>query len=289
MLSVPAGVKLRRTWPQRLFLSLATLVALTCFASAGALFYVDSKTGQIQHVRLSHALTGNDDLDGAKQPMNILMVGVDVADGLPEDDPRRAERDEQGISGLRSDTIMVLRIMPEQDRVALVSFPRDLWVEIAGTGRNDKINTALTVGGPATLIDTIQDNFAIPLDHYVQVDFAQFEQLVEVVDGVKVYFDTPVRDVYTGLDIPEPGCVTLHGTQALAYARSRYYEYYDEDSEDWLYDPTVGPGSHQPSAGLHPQGAGPGSDQGGSQPLHAQPTGQHRPAGSGARRGVRRR
>ncbi len=213
-------------------------MALACFASAGALFYVDNKTGQIQHIRLSHALTGAADLDVAKEPMNILMVGVDVADGLPADDPRRAERDEQGIGGLRSDTIMVLRIMPDQDRVALVSFPRDLWVEIAGTGRNDKINAALTVGGPATLIATIQENFGIPLDHYVQVDFAQFEQLVEVVDGVKVYFDTPVRDEYTGLDVPEAGCVTLHGTQALAYARSRYYEYYDADSDDWIYDPT---------------------------------------------------
>lgn len=238
MLPVPAGVKLRRTWPQRLFLSLNVLIAFSCFGAAGGLLYVDNKTGQIQHVRLSHVLTGREDIDVATDPINILLVGVDGAEGLDVDDPIRAEREDEGIAGLRSDTIMVLRIMPAEERVALMSFPRDLWVEIADTGRNDKINSAMFVGGPQALIDTIWTNYGIPLDHYVQVDFAQFKQLVDVVDGVRVYFDTEARDLYTGLDIAEPGCVTLTGDQALAYARSRYYQYWDEDLGNWVYDET---------------------------------------------------
>ena len=238
MFAVPAGVKLRRTWPQRLLLCCNVFLVLGCFGAAAALLYVGAKTGQIQHVRLSHVLRGNEDVDVASDPVNILLVGVDAADGLDPDDPRRAERDEEGISGLRADTVMVMRIIPKEDRVALVSFPRDLWVEIAGTGRNDKINTAMFLGGPEMLIATLRENYGISLDHYVQVDFAQFEQLVDVVDGVKVYFDTPVRDVYTGLDIAEAGCVTLRGPQALAYARSRYYEYYDAETDSWQSDPT---------------------------------------------------
>lgn len=238
VLQVPPGVKLRRTWPQRLFLSLNVILALSCFGAAGGLLYVGNKTSQIQHVRLSHVLTDETDVDVASEPMNILLVGVDGADGLDPDDPVRAERDEEGIGGLRSDTIMVLRVMPAEQRVALVSFPRDLWVEIADTGRSDKINSAMFVDGPEALITTIQNNFGIPLDHYVQVDFAQFKRLVDVVDGVKVYFDTAARDFNTGLDIAEPGCVTLSGDQALAYARSRYYQYYDEETGSWESDPT---------------------------------------------------
>ncbi|MGE0730910.1 MAG: LCP family protein, partial [Acidimicrobiia bacterium] len=239
VLQVPPGVKLRRTWPQRLFLTLNVLLALACFAAAGGLLYVGNKTSQIQHIRLSHVLTDTQAVDVASEPMNILLVGVDSADGLDPDDPIRSERDEEGIGGLRSDTIMVLRVMPEEQRLALVSFPRDLYVEIAETGRYDKINSAMFVDGPEALISTIQNNFGIPLDHYVQVDFAQFKRLVDVVDGVKIYFDTAARDLNTGLDIAEPGCYTLTGDQALAYARSRYYQYWDEDSGSWESDPTA--------------------------------------------------
>jgi len=231
-------VKLRRTWPQRLLLALNIVVVLACFAAAGGLLYLDDKTAKIQHIQLSHVLTGRQDIDVATESINVLLVGVDSADGLDPDDPVRSERDREGVSGMRSDTIMILRIMPTEGRIALMSFPRDLWVEIARTGRKDKINSAMFVGGPQQLIDTIWSNFRIPLDHYVQVDFAQFKQLVDVIDGVKVYFDTAARDEYTGLDIAEPGCVTLNGDQALAYARSRYYEYYDEERGRWEYDGT---------------------------------------------------
>ncbi len=238
MLPLPPGVKLRRTWPQRLFLSINVLLALSCFGTAGGLLYVDSKTSQIQHVRLSHVLTDSKNVDLATEPVNILLTGVDSAEGLDPEDPVRAYRDEQGVGGLRSDTIMILRVLPAEHRVALMSFPRDLWVEIGETGRYDKINAAMFLGGPELLISTIKNNFNIPIDHYIQVDFAQFEKLVDVIDGVKVYFDTPVRDDHTGLDIAEPGCVNLTGGQALSYVRSRYYEYYDEDTGSWESDPT---------------------------------------------------
>jgi LCP family protein required for cell wall assembly len=234
----PAAVKLRRTWPQRLFLSLNVGLVLMCFAAAGGLLFVGNKTAQIQHVQLSHALTGAEDVDIDSDPINILLVGVDSAEGLDPDDPVRSDRDAEGIGGLRSDTIMILRVMPAEQRAALMSFPRDLWLEIGDSGRSDKINSAMFVGGPETLISTIWENYGIPLDHYVQVDFAQFKRLVDVIDGVNVYFDKPARDFNTGLDVPEAGCVKLTGDQALAYARSRYYQYYDAESESWESDPT---------------------------------------------------
>jgi LCP family protein required for cell wall assembly len=230
-------MRLRRTWPQRLFILANSLVVVCCFAAAGALTYVDRKAGQIQRINLGHVLTSDVDGETTSGPLNILMVGVDNAEGLDPDDPVRFEREAEGVGGLRSDTIMVLRLEPESGRAALLSFPRDLWVTIGDSGRHDKINAAMALGGPETLIKTITNNFGIPIDHYVQVDFAQFKRLVEVIGGVRVYFDTPARDGNTGLSVPEPGCVNLTGDQALAYARSRYYEYFDGDR--WRSDGTA--------------------------------------------------
>ena len=112
-------MKLRRTWPQRLLLSINVILVLCCFAAAGGLAYVDSKTSQIQHIHLSQGLTGRPDADVSRDPINVLLVGVDSADGLDSDDPVRSERDATGVSGMRSDTIMVMRIMPAEGRVAL--------------------------------------------------------------------------------------------------------------------------------------------------------------------------
>ncbi len=239
VLPVPDGVKLRRTWPQRLFIAVNAWLVLCCFGLAGGLAYLNGKAGDLQQINLGQVLSSGDAEEASvtSGPINVLLVGVDSADGLGDDNSVRTERDAEQVGGMRSDTVMLLRLDPETNRVALVSFPRDLWVPIAGTGYRDKLNSAISIGGPALLIQTVSESFDLPIDHYVQVDFAQFEQLVEVIDGVRIYFDTPVRDEWTGLDVAEPGCVTLDGAQSLAYARSRYFEYYVDGR--WRYDETA--------------------------------------------------
>lgn len=233
MVPLPDGVKLRRTWPQRLLITLNVLVVLGCFATAAGLGYVRAKVGSVQRVSLGTVLTRASDAPGMADPVNILLVGVDSEAGLDPDDPRMQDRD----GGLRSDTIMLLRLDPEQSKAMLLSFPRDLWLTLGDTGTRAKINAALPFGGPDLLIETIQYNFDLPVNHYVQVDFAQFEQLVNVVDGVDIPFDKPARDEWTGLQVDEPGCVRLDGARALDYVRSRYFEYY-EDGE-WVADPSA--------------------------------------------------
>ena len=117
----------------------------------------------------------------------------------------------------------------------MLSFPRDLWVSIAGTGSKQRINTAFS-RGPDVLVATLQQNFGIPIQHFVEVDFVGFKGLVDAVGGVPVYFENPAHDKNTGLNIPVSGCVTLSGDQALAYARSRHYEYRSGDR--WRTDGT---------------------------------------------------
>ena len=134
----------------------------------------------------------------------------------------------------------MLRLDPKDTTARLLSFPRDLWVPIAGTDTKRRINEAFQGNGPAAaqrLIETIKLNFGIPIDHYVQVNFASFKKLVDSIGGVPIYFDEPVRARSSGLNIPYAGCWTLDGTQALAFARARKDYQVFRDGE-WQLDPS---------------------------------------------------
>jgi LCP family protein required for cell wall assembly len=193
------------------------MAIVACVSMAAGLAYFQYKFQQIPRVELEEVL---DEVAAPSEPQNYLLVGTDSAAGLDPDDPITNGRSDLGIL---SDTIMVLRVDPESEDAAILSFPRDLWIPIAGGGEQ-RINTALSVGGPEALIQTIQDYFGIPINHYVQVDFLGFRDLVDAIDGVPIYFPNPVRDEKTGLNVTTTGCVTLDSNQALAFARSRSYE-----------------------------------------------------------------
>ena len=121
----------------------------------------------------------------------------------------------------------------------MLSFPRDLYVKIAGANSRSRINSAYRRDDPQRLIDTIYENFGIGIDHYIQVDFCTFKTLVDAVGGVSVPFDYPARDPNTGLNVPTTGCFTFDGDHALAYVRSRHYEYEDPPgSGNWGTDGT---------------------------------------------------
>jgi polyisoprenyl-teichoic acid--peptidoglycan teichoic acid transferase len=218
----------RRTWGQRLAIAAGCLSTLGLVASAAGLTYVFRKYERLPRVELSGVLDQSVD---SGEPENYLIVGIDNADNLPGDDTVRIGRDPT----LRSDTIMILRTDPATSRAALLSLPRDLYVTLADGRGPARINLAIERGGAPLLIRTIADNFAIPIHHYVQVDFAAFRGLVDAVDGVPVPIPHPARDTESGLDIPEAGCHTLDPTEALSYVRSRYYE--ERIDGRWVMDP----------------------------------------------------
>ncbi|MDZ7675240.1 MAG: LCP family protein [Acidimicrobiales bacterium] len=212
----------RRTVFQRLVILVNAGAMVAFLAAAGVLAYSYSKFGQIPRVEIAEHLNDSSEIADGAVAENFLLVGVDSADGLAADDPVRSSRSQ--IGGLRSDTIMVLRVDPASTRAALLSLPRDLFVPIAGTGGSDKINAAVQIGGPEMLIETVQGYFGIPINHYVQVDFHGFAEIVEALDGVPLYFPHPVRDLRSGLSIPEAGCTTLDARNALGFVRSRAYQ-----------------------------------------------------------------
>jgi LCP family protein required for cell wall assembly len=168
---------------------------------------------------------------------NFLITGADNNSCIDPDSPYAPAFGDRTNLGERSDTIMMWRVNPSTSEVAVLSFPRDLFVDIAGTSRKGRINEAYQRDNPQKLIDTIYQNFGIVTDHFVQVDFCAFRTLVNAVGGVAVPFATPVRDTNTGLNVPVAGCFTFDGDHALAYARSRKLQYFDANGE-WQQDGT---------------------------------------------------
>jgi LCP family protein required for cell wall assembly len=157
------------------------------------------------------------------------MVGSDSrAFAKTAQDRKQFGAAQQG-DGQRSDTMMVVRIDPKTNRTMILSIARDLYVKIDGGGM-DRINAAFAdpknpiKSDPGRLIRTIKANFGIPVNHYVEVDFEGFRDVVNAIGGVPIYFKYPARDAFSLLDVRQPGCVQLDGSQALAYVRARHLE-----------------------------------------------------------------
>jgi len=168
------------------------------------------------------------------EPQNYLIVGSDSRAPATEV-PDGGSKVAGPVEGKRSDTILVVRIDPDEQKAKMLSLPRDLWVTLADTGEHQRINAAFNHGEQA-LVDTITAELDIPINHFLEVDFNGFQGLVQAVDGVPMYFDRAMRDTHSGLEVLHPGCVTLDPTQALAFARSRHLEYMDDG--EWETDPT---------------------------------------------------
>ena len=170
---------------------------------------------------------------------NFLLTGSDNGACPDAGDGTAGGIGDRGSFGERSDTIMILRVDPTVNDVAVLSFPRDLWVSISGTTRQARINSAFDAKDPSRLIRTINDNFGVPVDHYVNVNLCAFKEIVDSVGGVKIPFNYRTKDDKVGFREVGPGCVELRGSQALAYVRSRSgYKYFDETKQKWASDPT---------------------------------------------------
>ncbi len=179
-------------------------------------------------------------LDGevasADAPVNWLLVATDSREGIDPDDPDAEFFLADGeIGGRRTDTMLIARVDPTLRTVELLSLPRDLYVPIAGTGTSSRINTAFNAdNGAQRLVDTIQNEFGIPIHRYAEVNFVGFRDVVDELGGVPIWFDQPMRDTGSGLDIGSAGCHFLDGSQALAFARGRNVEYFSNGS--WRLD-----------------------------------------------------
>jgi len=211
----------RSRWPRRVLIALNVVVA-ACLVGAGLVYgYVTYRNDQIHRIGVGGLAGG-----ASAGPMTILVVGSDTRSDLKTAQDRKTFGGTQDAGGQRSDTIMLLHLDPGSHTASLLSIPRDLFVQIPGTNRRDRINSTFDKG-PDLLVRTITEDLGIPIDHYMEVDFVSFRGIVNSIGAVHVYFPTPARDVYSGLNITTPGCYGLSGEMALQYVRARHFQYYE--------------------------------------------------------------
>jgi len=160
---------------------------------------------------------------------NYLIVGSDSRSFVDNAEEKSAFGSADQETGKRSDTMMVVHVEPNAGRTLVVSFPRDLWVTIPGIG-TQKINAAFNQdlgGGPDAVIGTLKQTFGIDINHYVEVDFVSFQQMVDAIGSVPVYIDRPLVDQFTGFVALQSGCYQLDGSAALAWVRARHVQYFN--------------------------------------------------------------
>ena len=164
------------------------------------------------------------EVEGLKEPMNILVLGSDSRDG-----PGNGIDDQTGIGG-RSDTTILLHVSADRKEAYGVSLPRDALVDRPDceTTRGDTIpgehlaifNSAFEVGGVACTIQTVEALTDIRIDDAIVVDFNGFKDMVDAVKGVEVCIPKDVSDPEHGIYF-EAGTQKLEGQQALNYVRER--------------------------------------------------------------------
>jgi LCP family protein required for cell wall assembly len=215
---------------------------------------VNGVNGAINRVDAFGGMQGRP--DGTKGT-NYLLVGTDGRDGLDPSDKQRYHLG--GAPCHCTDTIMLVHLSEDRQRAGVVSIPRDSYVRLPGTPtpaptassgasptassgaspaalngspavtdpllstRPAKINQAYADGGPKLTVRTVEQLTGVHIDHYLEVDFTSFMKTVDVIGGVQVCTAQPLKDSYSGLDLPV-GTTTLNGGQALQYVRSRHID-----------------------------------------------------------------
>ncbi|HVA07487.1 MAG TPA: LCP family protein, partial [Acidimicrobiales bacterium] len=130
----------------------------------------------------------------------------------------------QGVNGVNSDVVMILHLNPNTRTVSILSIPRDLFIPNARKEGANKIDAAL-YEGPTQLVAAIQDDFGIPIQHYVELNFDSFASVVDTLGGINMYFPEPVYDAESDLNVRTPGCIHLDGFHALQVVRARHLQY----------------------------------------------------------------
>jgi polyisoprenyl-teichoic acid--peptidoglycan teichoic acid transferase len=217
----------RRRWPRRLGMVAVALLAALAIVAGLSYWQLASIVAELhagpkqpivdaaKHelgVEPSHPLVGNAGAPAGDE--TILLLGSDR---------RYGERDRG-----RADTIILARLAASEHRIELLSLPRDLLVDIPGHGW-DRINAAYELGGERLLIRTVRETFGVRIDHFVEVDFRGFGQIVDALGGVYIpvdqrYYNENVGTAetdYANIDL-RPGYQRLDGAQALQFVRFRH-------------------------------------------------------------------
>lgn len=149
----------------------------------------------------THTATTPERATEAGEALNFLIIGSDSRD--------------LSVERGRSDVIVLMHINDQRDRVDLIHFPRDTFVPIPGTGGSSKINAAYAYGGAPLLVQTLQQQVNVPIDHVVIVNFESFKAMTDAIGGVDVNVTQAGGGFSTGVQ-------HMNGEQGLRFVRERY-------------------------------------------------------------------
>ena len=221
---------------RRTLLLLGVVLVLVIGGVAGYGWYLNHRIQRIDLNNLTASPTRGPDA-GTE---NVLMIGSTSRCALKVQSQAFGLCSE-GVNGVNSDVVMILHLNPATRSLSVLSIPRDLFVPNARSDGANKIDAGL-YDGPNQLIASIEEDFGIPIQHFVELNFDTFMNVVDALGGIRMYFPEPVHDAYSGLNVTTTGCLTLNGTQALQVVRARHLQYKgpgvtSTDPAYWPYDP----------------------------------------------------
>ena len=212
------------------------VIVFVVLALCGAAYgYVQFQFDQIKRVSIlgitveGKGSQSQTDPGSSIPPFTLLAVGSDTRN-IPGGSAFQGSG-ANATAGQRSDSIILMRVNPAAHSIALLSIPRDTIVPIPGMGTT-RVNSAFDSGNPNLLVKVLQQDFGIEVNHYAETNFDTFEQLANAVGGVNVWFPAPAKDDFSLFKM-HAGCANLSGLAALAFVRSREYQYYLNGS--WHY------------------------------------------------------
>ncbi|MFB7721260.1 LCP family protein [Nocardia sp. NPDC056100] len=231
----------RRRRNRRLHLAgrsaLALFAVIAMLITGGGWSYLKAKDSNFTQVSaLDNDSPDVVDADAQYGDENFLIVGTDTRAGA---NSQLGAGNTEDAEGARSDTVMLVNIPANRQRVVAVSFPRDLdvtrpvcegWNNDKGsyTGESfpsaigDKLNAVYALGGPKCLTKVIQKMSGLKINHFVGIDFAGFETMVDTIGGVEVCSTKPLVDEILGTVLTTPGKQVVNGSTALDYVRARH-------------------------------------------------------------------
>jgi len=217
----------RRRAKRIVLISLSVLFVLVA-AGAGYVYYLAHGLKRENVRGLAKALTSGKEA-GTE---NILMAGSTSRCALKVQNPAYGictPGVANSVNGVNSDVIMILHVDPTHHRLALLSIPRDLFVPNAraggiNSGGPNKIDAGL-YEGLSQVVTSIEEDFGIPIQHAVSLNFDQFANIVDALGGINMSFPMSVFDRESGLNVQRATCVHLNGTQALQVVRARHLQY----------------------------------------------------------------
>ena len=205
--------KKKRSVKKIVFVTIGVVIVLIVAALGADYLYLNG---------LVHRVTVKNESATYNNTENILLVGSTTRCGLKTQNAAYGLCS-QGVTGVNSDVVMILHLNLTTRQVSILSIPRDLFVPNARITGANKIDAAL-YNGPSQLVAAIQEDFGIPINHYVELNFDTFASVVDVLGGINMYFPMEIFDAYSGLNIRQTGCIHLNGYEALQVVRARHLQ-----------------------------------------------------------------